>query len=103
MDFGLKKILNKGYRIITSDETTDKTLKNLLILILDKDGELKEKFSQNRLIFQNNNVGLSDVIMHNVENGLVILIQKKKILKFFQFTTTKKLIVYLKILIQCPF
>ena len=33
----IKENLNKGYRIITSDETTDKTLKKLIIFNFNHD------------------------------------------------------------------
>ena len=35
----IKENEKNGYRIITSDDKTNKTLKNLKFLVLDKDGE----------------------------------------------------------------
>ena len=74
----IKENLSDGYRIITSDETTDKTLKNLIIFSFSKDGELKEKIYSKSTDISDNKWVLSDVIMHNVENGLVTEIKKKK-------------------------
>ena len=53
--------------------------------------------------FVDNKWILSEVIIHNVENGLMSPILKKKFLKYFQLTTIKKLIVYSKTLTQCLF
>ena len=89
--------MNKGYRIITSDETTDQTLKNLIIFNFSKDGELTRKIYSKSADISDNKWILSEVIIHNVENGLVTDTKKEKILKFFQLTTIKKLIVYSKI------
>ena len=74
----IKENLSDGYRIITSDETTDKTLKNLIIFSFSKDGELKRKIYSKSTDISDNKWSLSDVIMHNVENGLVTEIKKKK-------------------------
>ena len=59
----IKENLSDGYRIITSDETTDKTLKNLIIFSFSKDGELKRKIYSKSTDISDNKWSLSDVIM----------------------------------------
>ena len=85
----IKENLSDGYRIITSDETTDKTLKNLIIFSFSKDGELKRKIYSKSTDISDNKWSLSDVIMHNVENGLVTEIKKKNLEIFSSYDHKK--------------
>ena len=86
----IKENLNKGYRIITSDETTDKTLKNLVIFNFDNEGELTRKIYSKSADISDNKWILSEVIVHNVENGLVTD-TKKENLEIFSTYDHKKI------------
>ena len=85
----IKENLNDGYRIITSDETTDKTLKNLIIFSFGKDGELKRKIYSKSTDISDNKWILSDVIIHKVENGLVRDVKKENLEIFSSYDHKK--------------
>ena len=86
----IKENLNKGYRIITSDETTDKTLKNLVIFNFSGNGELTRKIYSKSADISENRWMLSEVIIHNIENGLVTE-AKKENLEIFSTYDHKKI------------
>ncbi len=86
----IKENLNEGYRIITSDETTDKTLKNLLIFNFSDGGELTRKIYSKSADISNNKWVLSQVIIYNVENGIVTD-SKKENLEIFSTYDHKKI------------
>ncbi len=67
----IKENLDNGYRIITSDETTDKTLKNLIIFNFNDDGELTKKIYSKSADISNNEWVLSEVIIYSIKNGLI--------------------------------
>ncbi len=75
----IKENLNEGYRIITSDETTDKTLKNLIIFNFSNDGELTRKIYSKSADISNNRWVLNKVVIHNIVNGLVTDTKKENI------------------------
>ena len=86
----IKENLNEGYRIISSDETTDKTLKNLLIFNFSGTGELTRKIYSKSADISNNKWVLSQVIIYNVKNGLVTD-TKKENLEIFSTYDHKKI------------
>ena len=86
----IKENLNNGYRIITSDETTDKTLKNLVIFNFNKSGELTRKMYSESADISNNNWILNEVIIYNVKNGLVTDTRNKS-LEIFSTYDHKKI------------
>ena len=75
----IKENLNNGYRIITSDETTDQTLKNLVIFNFNDDGELAQKIYSKSADISKNKWQLSEVTIHSVENGLVVDTKKENV------------------------
>ena len=85
----IKENLNNGYRIITSDETTDKTLKNLVIFNFNNDGELTRKIHSRSADISNNNWVLNEVIIHSVKNGLVLDTKMKTQQLFFHERRSK--------------
>ena len=67
----IKENIGEEYRIISADETRDQTLKNLKIFSFNKTNNLINKISAKSADISNNDWILSEVIINEINDGLV--------------------------------
>ena len=96
----IKENLPNGSRIISAAKPEGKTLLDVSILHLDEDFNLIEKIKSKKANVQDYVWLLNDVSVVNLKNGNLKRIKLKN-LRLNQYIITKKLTIYLKILIRC--
>ena len=80
-----------------------KFLKNITIFNLNSDFNLEEKINAQSADISNNEWILNDVVVHKIEDGVMSQRNSLKTIQLNQNIIMTKLLIYLKILILCPF